>query len=222
MDQTPVHHFHNEDLLRIIPQQSSNLIEVGCSSGALAKEFKIINPLCNYFGVDIDPNYLTLANKYCDYTADINIEHADKTFFEDQKIRDCWIFGDCLEHLQDPWKILRKIRDVIPTNGCVVACIPNAQHWSIQVKLSVGDFRYENSGLMDKTHLRWFTRQTIVELFSHTGFKIVEGIPRIFNEPNKEPFIPLIGSLAQAAGFDPATAINDSLPLQYVVKAIPI
>ena len=222
MDQTPEHHLHNEDLLSIIPKQSQNLIEVGCSSGALAREFKIINPLCNYYGIDINPSYAALANRYCDHTAAMNIEHVEEMFFEGQKTRDCWVFGDCLEHLQDPWKILRKIRGVIPTHGCVVACIPNAQHWSIQVKLSVGDFRYENSGLLDKTHLRWFTRQTIVELFADTGFKIVEGIPRIFNEPNKEPFIHLIGSLAQAAGFDAATAINDSLPLQYVVKAIPI
>lgn len=222
MNQTPEHYLHNEDLLRIIPQQSLNLIEVGCSTGALAKEFKIINPLCNYFGVDIDPNYAALADKYCDYTAAMNIEHANDSFFEDQKIRDCWIFGDCLEHLQDPWKILRKIRAVIPTHGCIVACIPNAQHWSIQVRLSVGDFRYENSGLLDKTHLRWFTRQTIVELFADTGFKIIEGFPRVFNEPNKDPFISLIGSMAQTAGFDAATAITDSLPLQYVIKAIPI
>lgn len=75
---------------------------------------------------------------------------------------------------------------------------------------------------LDKTHLRWFTRQTIIELFTETGFTIVEGKPRIFNEPNKELFIPLIGSIAEAAGYDAKTAINDSLPLQYVIKAIPI
>ena len=132
----------------MIPQQSSNIIEVGCSSGALAKEFKKVNPLCNYYGVDIDSNYATLAKKYCDLTCAIDIEDADDTFFEIHKIRDCWIFGDCLEHLHDPWGILRKIRGVIPSHGCVVACIPNAQHWSIQVKLSVGNFRYENSGLL--------------------------------------------------------------------------
>ena len=221
MEQTPAHEQHNPDLLQLIPKLSKNIIEIGCSSGALAREFKKINPTCNYFGVDIDAAYTILANRYCDHTSAINIEDSSEDFFNDNKIRDCWIFGDTLEHFQDPWKILQKIRNVIPDEGCVVACIPNAQHWSLQVKLSIGDFRYQDSGLLDKTHLRWFTRQTIIELFTETGFNIIEGSPRIFNEPAREKFLPLIGDLAKLAGFDPVIAINDSLPLQFVIKAIP-
>lgn len=95
-----------------------------------------------------------------------------------------------------------------------------AQHWSLQAKLSIGDFRYEDSGLMDRTHLRWFTRQTIVELFDQAGFVIEEGLPRIFNEPQREKFLPIIGEMAKLAGIDPELAISDSLPLQYVVRAI--
>ena len=220
-NQTPVHEHHNEDLLRIIPKQSESLIEIGCSSGALAREFKKVNPDCNYFGVDIDSEYTILADRYCDRTAAINIENAGDEFFIEHKNRDCWIFGDTLEHFQDPWKILRKIRSVIPTQGSIVACIPNAQHWSIQVKLSIGDFRYQDSGLLDRTHLRWFTRQTIMELFKDTGFDVIECSPRIFNEPNRETFLPVIGNLAKLAGFNPAMAIEDSLPLQYVIKAMP-
>ncbi len=221
MNQTPVHEHHNPDLLRLIPVSSKNLIEIGCSSGALAREFKKINPTCNYFGVDIDPTYTKLADRYCDHTLAINIEESNGDFFLDHKNRDCWIFGDTLEHFQNPWKILNSIRNIIPDEGCVVACIPNVQHWSIQVRLSIGDFRYQDSGLLDKTHLRWFTRQTIMELFTETGFNIIDGGPRIFNEPSREKFLPLIEELAKLVGFDPVVAINDSLPLQYVVKAIP-
>ena len=72
---------------------------------------------------------------------------------------------------------------------------------------------------MDRTHLRWFTRQTIVELFDRAGFIIEEGLPRIFDEPLKEPFLPLIGQMAKLAGADPELAIADSLRLQYVVRA---
>ncbi len=221
MKQTPVHEHHNPDLLRFIPKSSENLVEIGCSSGALAREFKKINPACHYLGVDIDEKYTQLANRYCDQTAAMNIEDCDDDFFADNRTRDCWIFGDTLEHFKDPWKILQKIRGVIPVHGCVVACIPNAQHWSMQVKLSIGDFRYQDSGLLDRTHLRLFTRQTMIELFSATGFKVTECAPRIFNEPAREKFLPLIGNLAQAVGFNSDTAITDALPLQYVVKAIP-
>jgi ubiquinone/menaquinone biosynthesis C-methylase UbiE len=220
MDQTPVHEGHNPDLLRIIPPAAANLIEIGCSSGALAREFKKINPKCHYFGVDIDDTYVELARRYCDEVQTLNIEEADAAFFADHRDRDCWIFGDTLEHLQDPWKVLKKIRAVIPANGSVAVCIPNAQHWSVQVRLSVGDFRYEDTGLLDRTHLRWFTRQTILEMFAATGFKVAEGFPRIFNEPAREKFVPVIGVMAKAAGADPEMAMKDALPFQYVIRAV--
>lgn len=165
MDQTPIHEFHNPDLLKLIPVNSKNLIEIGCSSGALAREFKKISPQANYFGVEIDPAYAASALRYCNETAVLNIEKAGDEFWDSKKDRDCWIFGDTLEHLQDPWVILNRIYQALPVGGSVVACIPNAQHWSLQARLSIGDFRYEKDGLMDRTHLRWFTRQTIVEMF---------------------------------------------------------
>ena len=157
MKQTPVHEHHNPALLRLIPSTSTQIIEIGCSSGALARELKKINPACHYLGIDIDEEYARLANRYCDQTMALNLEGVSADFFTQHKARDCWIFGDTLEHFKDPWKILRSIRNVIPVHGCVVACIPNAQHWSMQVKLSIGDFRYQDSGLLDRTHLRWFT-----------------------------------------------------------------
>jgi 2-polyprenyl-3-methyl-5-hydroxy-6-metoxy-1,4-benzoquinol methylase len=221
MRQTPAHELHNPDLLKLIPKHSSNIIEIGCSSGALAREFKKINPGCTYYGVDIDPTYIGLASRYCDGVQIVNLDEVDDKFYSDQSIRDTWIFGDTLEHLKDPWKVLGSIRKVIPSSASVIACIPNAQHWSMQVKLSIGDFRYQESGLLDKTHLRWFTRQTIVELFDGAGFKIVEGSPRIFEEKNRDRFLALIGELARAAGVDSNLAMNDAMPLQYVVRGMP-
>ncbi len=221
MDQTPVHDSHNPDLLKLIPETSANLIEVGCSSGALAREYRKINPRCSYLGIDIDENYVKLAARYCDATLAMNIDNADESFFQQNSMADCWIFGDTLEHLQNPWGVLDKIRQVIPTRGSVVACIPNAQHWSLIAKLCIGDFRYEGQGLLDRTHLRWFTRQTIIELFNGAGFDIVEGFPRIFDEPSRDRFLPIIGEMAKASGNDPEIAIADALPLQYVVRAVP-
>lgn len=222
MQQTPVHEHHNPDLLKFIPITSNKLIEVGCSSGALAREFKKINPACHYFGVDIDASYTELALRYCDTTKVQDMDLADHNFYQSNADRDCWIFGDTLEHMKDPWAVLRKIRAVIPSNGSIVTCIPNAQHWSLFAKLSIGDFRYEDSGLFDRTHLRWFTRTTLIEMFNSSGFQVVEGTARIFPEPNKEKFLPLIGALAEACGGNYETAVTDASPLQYVVRAIPL
>ena len=221
MQQTPQHEHHNPDLLALIPASARRLVEIGCSSGALAREFKRIAPDCHYLGVEIDPAYAELARRYCDEVMVRDLDVADEGFWQACSDRDCWIFGDTLEHLKDPWAALGRIRSLIPSSGSVVACIPNVQHWSMQVKLSVGDFRYCNSGLLDRTHLRWFTRKTIFESFREAGFEIVAGKPRIFNEPNREGFLPLIEQMAQAAGADAKQAVQDALPLQYVVRAMP-
>ena len=152
----------------------------------------------------------------------MDIEDADPGFFGDNSSCDCWIFGDTLEHLRDPWALLEKIRAFIPANGNVVACIPNAQHWSIQRKLCCGMLQYEESGLLDKTHLRWFTRKTIIEMFHSAGFAIEEGISRTFQEPEREKFLDAIRAMAILAGADPEIAVSDALPLQYVVRATPV
>ncbi len=221
MQQTPVHDHHNPDLLRLIPPASQTLIEIGCSSGALAREFRLVNPASHYVGVDIDADYIEIARQHCHVTHALDIEHADDAFFQRYADRDCWIFGDTLEHMRDPWRVLQRIREVIPEHGSVVACIPNAQHWSMFAKLSIGDFRYEDSGLFDRTHLRWFTRETMIELFAHSGFSVVDGVGRLFDEPHRDRFLPLIGEIARACGVDPQTAINDATPVQYVLRAVP-
>ncbi len=222
MQQTPIHEYHNPDLLRLIPVQSKKIVEIGCSSGALAREFKKIAPDCFWLGVEIDSTYAEMAKRYCDKSIVLDIETAPESFWEEVKNSDCWIFGDTLEHLRDPWKILRLIRANISNMGSVVACIPNAQHWSLQARLNIGDFRYEEAGLLDKTHLRWFTRQTIIEMFDQTGFRIEAGAPRIFEDPNREVYLPIIEQMARASGADPQITVNDSLPWQYVVQAVPV
>jgi SAM-dependent methyltransferase len=221
MQQTPVHEQHNPDLLSFIPADARSLIEVGCSSGALARAFKAQSPQCHYLGIEIDPAYAELARRHCDESVSFDIESAPDSFWVEQRDRDCWIFGDTLEHLRDPWALLRRIRGVIPAHGSVVACIPNAQHWSLQARLSVGNFRYQSSGLLDRTHLRWFTRLTMIELFEQSGFKVEAIRPRVFNEAQRERFLPLIEQMAQAAGADAQQAVRDAMPMQYVFRVKP-
>ena len=221
MSQTPAHEHHNPDLLALVPASAKRLIEVGASSGALAREFKSLSPLCHYVGVEVDASYCELAKRHCDESLLLDIEQADQAFWQRYADRDCWIFGDTLEHMRDPWRVLSNIRAVMPASASVVACIPNVQHWSMQARLSAGDFRYQDSGLMDKTHIRWFTRQTIIELFSGAGFEVKAMRPRIFNHLQRDKFLPIIEQMALLAGADGKAAVRDALALQYVLAAVP-
>lgn len=221
MKQTPAHDFINGDLLAFIPRDCRGVVEVGCSTGALARAYLQINPNCRYVGVEIDPDYAVAARRICAEAFAGDVEQMPPEQFDRIFACDCVVFGDILEHLRDPWEVLRRIRPLLKDGGRIVACIPNAQHWSVQARLACGLFRYEDSGLLDRTHLRWFTRVTALELFQTSGFRIVEGRPRIFPESERDRFLPAIKAMAEAAGFDPNQAVADALPLQYVLAAVP-
>lgn len=200
----------------------TTVVEVGCSRGALARVYRRDHPATHYVGLEIDPENARLARAHCSRVICRDVENLDPAEWESLFPSDCWVFGDSLEHLHDPWALLSRLRQHIGALGQVVACIPNAQHWSLQARLATGNLRYEEQGLLDRTHLRLFTRITMIELFESTNFKIIQIFPRIFHEPRREPLLPAIRALAVAAsGVDPDIAVRDSLALQYVMKAIP-
>jgi SAM-dependent methyltransferase len=220
MKQTPIHFIHNPDILKIMPTALKRVVEVGCSSGALAKAYLSANPASEYIGIEIDPDYAKIAKDYCSEVICGNIEHLDDEKFLKLFPSDCWIFADSLEHLYDPWALLQRIRPLLQ-DGQIIACIPNAQHWTMQASLNAGLFRYEDQGLMDRTHIRWFTRTTIIDMFESTGYRIIEGFPRIIDESAREDILPAIRAMALASGADPELAVSDAIPIQWVVKAIP-
>lgn len=222
MKQTPAHEIPNLDVLKLIPNDCKRIVEVGSSSGALAREYKKLNADCHYTGIEIDPEYADLSRRFCDVVLHAAIESLDEDSFNNLFPSDCWVFADVLEHLVDPWSLLKRIRSRVSGQMSIVACLPNAQHWSVQARINCGQLVYEDSGLLDRTHLRWFSRLTIIDLFQSTGFRIVQGGPRIFKhmEPDEKIRI-AIKTMAEAIGADVETSINDALAFQWVVKAIP-
>lgn len=211
---------YNPDVLALIPPTAVRVAEIGCSTGKLAAALKAQRANVHYRGFEFDVRAIEQARSHCDEVLSVDIETQGDDFWRTQEDRDCWIFGDVLEHLRDPWKVLARIRTHLPPGGCVVASVPNAQHWSIQGRLAIGEFRYEASGLLDRTHLRWFTRVTLFELFASAGLRVETGVPRIFDEPQREPVLAAIRQMAIAMGRDPEGAVRDALPLQYVMRAV--
>lgn len=198
----------------------TRVIEVGCSSGALASAYKLRNPKSHYVGIEIEPGYAELASRSCDKVLVGDIQNLLQDSSNDSVLHgECWIFGDTLEHMQDPWQVLQFIRRRMPPSGQVCACIPNMQHWSVQLRLNQGLIHYEDSGLLDRTHLRWFCRTTIIDLFESAGFRLNLLRPRIFSHPQAEAALKIIGQVAAQLGGKPELAIQDAAPLQYVIRA---
>lgn len=212
---------YNRDLLSLIPPNARGVVEVGCNNGALASAYKAINPACKYTGIEADASNAEGSRHYCDEVLQLDIESVDESFYAQYADYNVWVFGDVIANLRYPWEVLARIRRNMPADGCVIVCLPNAQHWSLQVKLAVGDFRYEASGLLDRSRLRFFTRATMLEMLAGANLKMQQGFPRIFGELKNEQVIAAIRSMAIGVGADPDLAVQDSMPLQYVVKAVP-
>jgi hypothetical protein len=222
MEPTPINLDANGDLLKVMPFDAGWVVEVGCSGGGLAREYRKLNPRCQYTGIEISEAFAKVARAHCTRVLVDNIERMSDEMFQTLAGSDCWVFGDVLEHLNDPWAVLRRIRSSLASVASVVACIPNAQHWSIQAALNCGHFRYQDRGLMDRTHIRWFTREGIDEMFASCGYAIVDGLCRILDEPYREAALVGVRAFAETIGADPDKAAADATPLQYVVRAVPI
>ena len=221
MKQTPAHMVVNRDLLGLMPPGARRVVEVGCMHGALAHAYRAASSASRYTGIDIDPSYAQAAGEHCHETLAGDIEHFDAFRFQSLFPSDCWVFGDCLEHLRNPWQLVRSIRDRIDADGCLVACVPNGQHWSVQMRLATGLFRYEDSGLLDRTHLRWFTRVTMVEMFQQAGWRVEGGFSRRLPQAAPAGIVAGIRAIATAAGANADQAAADAEVFQYLFKVVP-
>ena len=207
------------DLIDVLPINANRVVDVGCGLGVIAKEFHIRANPNYYLGIEIVPKNAEIVKQYCSECIVGNIEEFNNETWSQLSNYDLWVFGDVLEHLYDPWSVLKKVRSILPEDGQIACCIPNAQHWSMQARLSIGDWRYADTGLLDRTHIRFFTRQTVVELMRDAGFEITEIIPRYLHQPNADKFLDIIENMAATAGGDPKIARAEASVFQYIVKA---
>ena len=219
MKQTPINNVYNADVLHLMRPDYRRVIEIGSSSAALAQAYRNVNPSTHYTGIEIDPDYAQASQQHCTDVLVGNIEKFPAETLASLADGECWIFADVLEHLYDPWKLLQKIRTGASGNVEVIACIPNAQNWGLQACMNGGNFVYQDAGLLDRTHIRWFTRLTMIQLFESAGFRIEAMTARIAQMPSPE-MVAAVRAMAQAAGNDADLAEQDCVAFQYVLRAV--
>lgn len=206
----------------LLPLGAMNVVEIGANDGALARAYKLSNPPCRYTSVSIDAQNANLERGARDEVVLADVNTLSNQFFSDHSNTDCWVLDQVLERMLKPSQLLANIRKVIKPDGCVVAVIPNAQHWVVQAKLCIGDFRYAESGILNKSHLRMFTRATMLELFQQAGFQVVQGYPVVHSKIENPNLIAAIKQFAECVGANPDVALEDSQANHYVVKAVPV
>ncbi|MCC6396859.1 MAG: class I SAM-dependent methyltransferase [Bacteroidetes bacterium] len=161
------------ELMGLLDFPFRDVLEIGCGGGATGGVIKRDHPEVTYYGVEIDADAAGQARRVLDRVLRGDIESMS---LEDYAIPrsafDLIILADVLEHLYDPWKVLRTLRDYLRPGGVVVASIPNAQNIRLVQSLVNGFWTYAQRGLLDATHIRFFTLVEIGRLFSGSGFMI--------------------------------------------------
>jgi O-antigen biosynthesis protein len=150
-----------------------NVLELGCGAGATGREVKRQHPDVTYWGIELDPAAAAEARGVLDHVLTGNIEQINLEHYGVPKHSfDVIICADVLEHLYDPWTVVSSFHEYLTLGGRVAASIPNVQNVRLLQNLVAGRWAYTSQGLLDATHLRFFTLHEIGEMFVKNGFQI--------------------------------------------------
>ncbi|GAA3525370.1 glycosyltransferase [Zobellella aerophila] len=198
--------------------RSLQILEVGCSSGYLGVALREAGH--RVFGVEPTHEAAQVAagvldNVFEGFVQDFFVEFPDLKF-------DVVIYGDVLEHIADPKGVLELTRNHLAPSGFVIASVPNVAHICIRAMLLEGRWDYTDLGIMDRTHLRFFTKKTLVELFSKSAYKITDinsttlapaGFEAMFDAGVDKNILRLLQSFVTS---------RESLDFQYICLATPV
>jgi len=195
---------------------NKRVLDVGCATGYVARALNERG--CTVSGLEADPEAAQEARPHLDRLVVGDLEHTDLVETFGEHSFDVVVFGDVLEHLRDPLPTLRQSRSLLVDGGSVVASVPNIAHGSIRLSLLQGRFDYQPLGLLDTTHLRFFTRDSLEALMREAGLIPVDvrrttaGVFDTTVEVREQDFPP---ELVEAVLADP-----EGLTFQFVVRAV--
>jgi 2-polyprenyl-3-methyl-5-hydroxy-6-metoxy-1,4-benzoquinol methylase len=172
-DLPPDYHGHARvEIGPLCPPQSMRVLEVGCGNGATLDWLRRNDRCGRTVGIEIDPLAADDARHrvdrvLCGDAVQLLDEAADEAPF------DLLLCLDVLEHLVDPWHFVARLSRLLTPDGVLIASLPNVRHWRVVADLAVrGRWRYRSSGVLDRTHLRFFTRESAIELFDGSGLRV--------------------------------------------------
>ncbi|TFH74151.1 class I SAM-dependent methyltransferase [Cellulomonas sp. HD19AZ1] len=194
----------------------SDVLDVGCATGYLAEALNQRG--CTVSGVEYDAEAAEKARPHLDHlvvgdlnTMDVDAALGGRTF-------DVLVLADVLEHVLDPVDVLRRLLPLLRPGGSVVMSIPNVAHGSLRLALLQGRWQYTDVGLLDRTHIRFFTRRSVLELLADTGLAAAE-----LRTTTRDPLTADVEIDADALPegvVDWVRAQEDAMTFQFVLRAV--
>ena len=156
------------DVAALVPPECRRVLEVGCGDGELGRLLRSRGHRVT--GIELVHEAAERARARLDRVVTADVERDGFPF--PSASFDAIVFADVLEHLVDPWRVLREAVEVLAEGGVVVASIPNVQNWDVLRRLLRGRWDYRARGILDFGHLRFFTLSTIRALFEQANLRM--------------------------------------------------
>jgi GT2 family glycosyltransferase/SAM-dependent methyltransferase len=200
--------------------KNKNVIDFGCSSGYVGRILRD-KYNCKVFGIEIDASDAKEAEKYYEKVLNCDLETydwaSDLKRFAPFNVA---IFADILEHLRDPFKVLKMAKGLLGKDGFILVSIPNVAHTSVRLELLSGNLEYEDFGILDNSHLHFYTKKTASDLIKSAGFfiELIDSTSLVFSggfieEYFKKIKIPISNKLKDLFLED------EGMSYQYIFKA---
>ena len=159
------------DILKMVTVDNPKavVLDVGCSCGGNLMLLRTFLRQAELYGIEINPVAAEVANSFGHVLCE-DVEKFDRKDWQDKF--DIILIGDCLEHLLDPWRALRKIVNFLKMTGEIIISLSNINHISVLKYMLDGKFPYGDVGILDRTHLRFFTREGIEVMLGKAGLEI--------------------------------------------------
>lgn len=161
------------EVMASLPNIPKRVLELGCGEGFFGYELKKCYQ-CHVTGIELFEEAARPARERLD---EVYNESLDGFDFSRLGKYDLIVANDVLEHLKDPWIVVKQLKEHLTDEGYFVASIPNIQYHQIVTALLKGRWDYTERGILDRTHLRFFTRQTASELFARNGYIVEKNVP---------------------------------------------
>ena len=149
-----------------------HVLELGCAAGHMTRALR--DQGCRVVAVDVDPDGVRLAGEFAEIALAEDLSRPDALATIEEASFDVVLAGDVLEHLPDPLSVLQRCWPLLKPDGALAGLGPDVAHVDLKLALLRGHWRYRDWGLLDRTHLRFFTRSSLDELLHTAGFVPVE------------------------------------------------
>lgn len=192
------------------------VLEIGCAAGDLGACIKEDSSV-HWTGVEIVPQ---AAKKAAAKLNEVHVAHIENDEIPlSPHSYDLLVLGDVLEHLQDPWATLKKLTQWLRPSARVICSLPNMNHWSIFAELLSGHFRYRDDGILDRTHLRFFTLRESLALLEGANLHVerVESIE--VEDPNMNRVVSQLSSLRNILAIDNKEFEREARTYQWLFHA---